>query len=208
MIKKYRLYWNCCGLTHYFTSWLVGCSPPALYFRKITNQTTAIPVKPKYNGFTLIEVLIALSIFAILAVLSSAALYHNTHTEKRLQTQTQQLYQLQLMIALLTHDLQQVVPNNINQTNFVGDDKQLIFIRHNANNSQTLPFSKVTILCKHDMLLRNNKILLKHLTHCRLAYLDQKLQLRTNWHKQLPLAVQISLGHNWGPGQLLFPLLQ
>ena len=44
-IPKNSLYRNCRSLVHYFTSWLVGHSTPALYFRKTTNQTPAIPVK-------------------------------------------------------------------------------------------------------------------------------------------------------------------
>ena len=45
-MQKVRLYRNCRGLVHYFTSWLVAFKATALYFRKTTNQPTAISVEP------------------------------------------------------------------------------------------------------------------------------------------------------------------
>jgi len=44
-LQALRLYRNCRSLVRYFTSWLVAFQAPALYFRKITNQTPAIPVE-------------------------------------------------------------------------------------------------------------------------------------------------------------------
>ena len=48
MLKIFNIIWlyrNCRDLFRYFTSWLVAFQAHALYFRKITKQTTAIQVK-------------------------------------------------------------------------------------------------------------------------------------------------------------------
>jgi len=82
------LYRNCQGLVHYFTSWLVGLRPPALYFRKTINQTLAIPVEP----FKIIW-LISFSCITI----ASNATSNNTH----INTTTIHLKQLNAKIQNL-----------------------------------------------------------------------------------------------------------
>jgi len=64
------------------------------------------------NGFTLIEVIIAMSIFAILAMLSYAGLRSVMDSKFSTETQLARLEQVQMAMHTLSNDLQQIAPRD------------------------------------------------------------------------------------------------
>jgi len=63
----------------------------------------------KNNGFTLIEVLLAMSIFAVLALLSTVSIQRLINTHQLHSEKTRQLQELRGAYILLTRDLQQMI---------------------------------------------------------------------------------------------------
>jgi general secretion pathway protein J len=61
------------------------------------------------HGFTLIEILIALTILAIVGVLIAMALRSAVNTQQRLTQKAQQLTQLQTAVLIIERDLMQII---------------------------------------------------------------------------------------------------
>jgi general secretion pathway protein J len=66
------------------------------------------PAHGKSSGFTLIEVIIAMSIFAILAVLSYGGLHSVMSSKTRTEASLERLQELQMTMLTLSSDLQQL----------------------------------------------------------------------------------------------------
>lgn len=66
------------------------------------------PIPYKSSGFTLIEVIIAMSIFAILAVLSYGGLQSVINSKTRTEASLERLQELQMTMLTLSSDLQQL----------------------------------------------------------------------------------------------------
>lgn len=69
------------------------------------------------KGFTLIEILVALLIFAIVGVLAAMSLKTIINTHRKLKTVDQQLLQLQISMTLMRRDLMQVIDRKIQDAN-------------------------------------------------------------------------------------------
>ncbi|GAB3096070.1 type II secretion system minor pseudopilin GspJ [Aestuariicella hydrocarbonica] len=88
------------------------------------------------NGFTLLEVLIALSIFAILGLASYQLLGTEVRTQLALQNQSLEQNHWQLGMMRLTRDLQQAVNRGIREDYglrepaLLGNEDSIIFTRH------------------------------------------------------------------------------
>ncbi|NYQ85965.1 GspJ family T2SS minor pseudopilin variant LspJ, partial [Escherichia coli] len=67
----------------------------------------------KNKGFTLIEILIALTVFAILATITSSTLYYAFNTRTRVNAQAERLNALQLAISIIQQDTSQTVERAI-----------------------------------------------------------------------------------------------
>ena len=158
------------------------------------------------NGFTLLEILIALAVFAILATLTSSALYYAFNTRARVTAQTDQLTNLQLAISLLERDTAQMVNRSIRSNEmhlfpaFIGQKEYTEFTRGGLANPNSLEkrstLTRVGLLCRDNQLIRRSwpsldpvnkeqyedKILLKDLGKCQFAYLNKTLQVLPQWH--------------------------
>lgn len=157
-------------------------------------------------GFTLIEILIALSIFAILATITTSTLYYAFTSRARMTEHAERLTNLQLAISLITRDTIQVVERPIRSTDmrqypaFIGQPKYLELTRNGMANPQSLEkrstLKRVGLVCQGSQLLRRSwdaldpikiekyedRILLDNLVKCQFNYLNQNLQVLPEWH--------------------------
>ncbi|MFO1432224.1 MAG: type II secretion system minor pseudopilin GspJ [Candidatus Competibacteraceae bacterium] len=65
------------------------------------------------RGFTLLELLVALAVFAIMAAAAYSSLRNILYTEAAVQTETRRLAELQMAFFLLERDITQAVPRDI-----------------------------------------------------------------------------------------------
>lgn len=193
----------------------------------------------KTAGFTLIEILIALTVFAILAAITSSTLYNSFHTRERVNEQSKHLNNLQLAVSLFQQDVSQTVSRAIRGNDmrlypiFVGRSDYIEFTRDGNVNPGSLEqcstLKRIAYLCQGNQLLRRtwdtldamdrgkneNKVLLENLTDCHFGFLNQNLQVFSEWRadavnqdqnkESLPKAVQINIKlHHQGELNLLF----
>ncbi len=96
-------------------------------------ELSRCPVLCRSRGFTLLEVLIALSIFAILGLASYKLLSTELQTQSALEQQSQQQNHWQRGMARLTQDLQQATNRSIREdygereAALIGDDAGIVF---------------------------------------------------------------------------------
>ena len=162
-------------------------------------------ITPK--GFTLIEVLIALSVFAILASITSSAMYRAFNTREHVTTQANRLNALQLAVALMNRDIQQIVERSVlgNELHhfppFTGQRDYIEFSRGgiinptNINRRGTL--QRIAYLCKKDRLYRRSwmvldgpnrnqyqdKLVLDNLSQCQFSFLAHNLLTLPRWQE-------------------------
>lgn len=159
----------------------------------------------KHHGFTLIEILIALSVFAILAAVTSSSMYYAFNARARVSAQADRLNALQLTIALLQQDTQEIATRSIhaNELYFfpalIGRKDYIEFIRGGLPNpngtEKRSTLKRIAWLCKSNQLIRRSwavldppsrdsyedKILLRQLQDCHFAFLDTSLQILNEW---------------------------
>ncbi len=159
------------------------------------------------RGYTLIEVMVALAVFAILAAITSQALYHAFDTRARVNQQASQLNELQLAMTLLMRDTQQMVERPVRGNEmhlfppFVGQPQYVEFTRGGLVNPQgkerRSTLKRVAYLCEGLTLVRRtwenldslnrkqyqDKIVLDNLKECSFAYLSQARQLLPEWRE-------------------------
>ena len=162
----------------------------------------------KSKGFTLLEILIALTIFAILAAITSSILYHAFSIRTRVADQADKTNTLQLAISLIQQDTIQTVERPIRSNDnqvfpaFIGQAKYLELTRDGNANPQSVEkrstLKRVALVCNGQTLVRRtwstldsinrkkfeDKILLDDLTQCHFKYLNQSLQLLEQWRDQ------------------------
>lgn len=162
----------------------------------------------KYKGFTLIEILIALTVFAILAAMTSSSLFYAFNTRTRVNAQADRLNTLQLAVSLIQQDTTQAVERAIRGNDmhlfpvFVGQPKYLELTRDGNVNPKSLEkrstLKRIALVCMDGTLIhrtwtsldpvdRNiyeDKVLLSNLTACHFNYLNQSLQSLSEWREQ------------------------
>lgn len=162
----------------------------------------------KDRGFTLLEVLIALAVFAVIATLTSSAMYYAFNTRARLTEQADRLNSLQLSLSLLSRDTAQAIDRGIYGTDmrsfpiFTGEPDYIEFTRGgytNPNSSEKRStLKRVAILCQNNQLIHRSwdvldttdrnryedRILQDNLLECRFAFLDHNLQVLKEWRPQ------------------------
>ncbi|MGL5743493.1 MAG: GspJ family T2SS minor pseudopilin variant LspJ [Legionella sp.] len=162
----------------------------------------------KYTGFTLIEILIALAVFAILATITTSVLYNAFTTRTRVNEQSERLNEIQLAISLIQQDITQTVERAIRGNEmrlfpaFIGQTTYLEFTRDGDVNpgsiEQRSTLKRIAYVCQNSSLIRRtwntldsinrnvyeDKRILHHLTHCHFGYLNQSVQILPEWREQ------------------------
>lgn len=156
------------------------------------------------DGFTLIEILVALSVFAILATLTSSALYHAFSTRDSITRQADRLLELQLAQALLNRDTEHAINRSIQGNKrhqlpaFIGDNHTTEWTTTGTLNTESQAHSalnRVAYLCEKGQLIRRtwdvldgsnrhhytDKILINNLSDCHFAYLSHQHTIQTSW---------------------------
>jgi general secretion pathway protein J len=161
---------------------------------------------PKHNlGFTLLEILIALAIFAILATMTSSVMFYSFNTRAKLNAHADRLNALQLAIIIIQRDVEQARDRAVRGNemrlfpNFTGSNNYLELTRDGIVNPQGLEkrstLKRIAILCENGQLIRRSwisldsvdrrqyedKILLSDLTGCSFNYLNTNLQTLSEW---------------------------
>lgn len=158
------------------------------------------------RGFTLIELIIALMVFATIATLTSSILYQSFQTRERITIQADRLNALQLAVTLIQRDLIQIIARPIRGNEMhlfpalIAQANYLEFTRGGAVNpagiEQRSTLKRVAYLCKKTRLIRRNwdlldmpnhdsyhdEILLDNLTGCAFAYLKKPNNFIPNWY--------------------------
>lgn len=185
------------------------------------------------SGFTLIEILIAISIFSLMSMIASTVLYSVFNAREKTTQQAIRLSELQLAVTLIERDLLQVVNRPIltptgYQNSVEGAVDTLHFSRGGNVNpqyqdlrsslqrvhyelSQGRLIRKSMPLMDHTHPLNSAKeTLLHHVTQLEFQYIDDQNQLHPQWLSRiLPKAIRVSLTlHDWGNVSLLFPIAQ
>ena len=161
----------------------------------------------RHNGFTLLEILIALSVFAILATITSSAMFHAFNTRTRVTVQADRLNQLQLAMALIRRDTQQIVERPVRGNElhlfpaFTGQTNYIEFTRggdvNPTENTSRSTLKRIAYLCQNGRLIRRSwealdtpirsqfqdKPLLNNLTRCHFAYLAHNQQILPEWRE-------------------------
>jgi general secretion pathway protein J len=159
----------------------------------------------KQRGYTLIEVMIALVVFAIIATLSSSVMYHVFDIRERVAIQANQLGELQLTMTLLEHDMVQYIPRTVRAndmhvfSSFVGTYQYMEFTRGGLVNPNAAAkrsgLKRVAYVCSQNQLIRRSwealdtperhdyedRVLLSHLESCSFSYISMYQQIMPEW---------------------------
>jgi len=157
------------------------------------------------RGFTLIEIMIALVLFAILASITTSAMYHAFDTRERISKQANQLNAIQLAVSLIKQDTEQAISRQSlgNEQHefapFVGQTHYVEFTRDGLINpdglEQRSTLMRVAYLCKNRQFIRRHwervdtpardqhqdRVLLDNLDDCAFAYLTHTKKIQTTW---------------------------
>ena len=157
------------------------------------------------KGYTLIEVMIALSVFAVIAALSSGVMYHVFDIRGRVAMQANQLGELQFALTLIEHDTIQFIPRTVRTkdahvfSSFTGTHQYMEFTRGGQVNPKGLALrstlKRVAFLCNHKQLIRRSwnvldtlnrkdyedKVLLSNLETCSFFYVSRNHQMMPEW---------------------------
>jgi general secretion pathway protein J len=172
---------------------------------KQTLRLENLSLKKKEQGYTLIEILIALAVFAILATITASSMYYAFNTRARVTEQADRLNALQLALILIQRDTEQIVIRNVR-----GNDMQIFpafegkpqyleltragFANPNSDEKRSI-LKRVAILCQNNKLVRRtwasldtadrktyrDRILIANLGNCKFTYLNQNLQILNEW---------------------------
>lgn len=169
----------------------------------------------KNKGFTLIEILIALTVFAILATMTSSILYYAFNARSRVNLQAERLSNLQMAISIIQQDSTQAIARRVRGNEmrlfpiFIGRTDYVEFTRDGNLNPKSMEkrstLKRVALVCQNGQLLHrtwesldnpdrnkyHDKLLIDDLTSCGFNYLNQNLQLLDEWREQSSTENQI-----------------
>jgi len=184
------------------------------------------------TGYTLIEVIIALAIFAILGTISVGLLSRAFDTQARLEAQMEPLAALQLAVTRINRDTSQIVDRGT--SSFVGETSYNEFIRGGIvipdDSEAKSTLKRVALVCENnEKLIRKTwarvdplspsdfqeQVLINNLESCDFSYLAKgdtwvsKWPMTTTPSKEkpppFPRAIKLKLSlKNFGNIPLLF----
>lgn len=161
----------------------------------------------KNKGFTLIEIIIAVAVFAVIASISASVLLNSLKTKQRSYSQIETINQLQLAISLFSKDSRQIVTRPVRGNHmhlfpsFIGEKDYLEFTRGGDINpnaaEQRSTLIRIAYLCKDDNLVRRiwpvldspdrdvyqDTTLLSNLKNCKFAYVGMHQNVMPNWYQ-------------------------
>ncbi len=159
----------------------------------------------KYAAYTLIEVIIALAIFAILATISVGLLGRAFDTSARIKAKIDPLAEFQLAITRINRDIAQIVERGA--SSFVGQTNYVEFIRGGRiipdEEEAKSTLQRVALLCgNNEKLIRKTwsrvdpltmddyqeQVLIHHLESCEFSYLDKN----NTWVYEWPISTSES----------------
>lgn len=190
----------------------------------------------KQSGFTLLEILIALFIFTIIAMIMTHALHSSIETEAHMEKNAERMREAQMTLLFLSHDLEQVLnrPATVNdqpENSLIGSEAHLQFTHGGFSNPlsrslhSSLQRTEYGIAKNHllrttwDALDRtqttgSQQRALLRIDTVEFAYLDDKGQFVKNWppsndanQTPLPRAISVILTiKGWGKLKQLYVL--
>lgn len=162
-------------------------------------------MESKLSGYTLIEVMVALSVFAIIAAMSANVLFHAFDIRKRVAKRANQMDELQMVTSIIRHDTEQLFLRSIRSENmrllpmFTGKYQYLEFTRGGMINPDAAvkesSLKRIAYLCRGDALIRrswraldavhrnahDDRVLLKNLQKCSFSYISIYHQTFNDW---------------------------
>ena len=160
------------------------------------------------TGFTLIEILIALTVFAVLASITASSLYYAFNNRNRVTIQANRLNMLEMAVSIIQQDTAQIVDRAIRGNEMrlfptiVGQPEYMEFTRDGVLNPNSIEkrstLKRVALVCMEGQLLRrtwtsldpvdrnkySDKLLIDELSSCHFSYLNQNLQSLTEWREK------------------------
>jgi general secretion pathway protein J len=182
---------------------------------------------PKNRGFTLLEILIALFIFTIVALIMTKSLHTVLSTQASTEKAAENLSQTQMALLLLSRDLEQAWDRPISdpegqpEAAFIGSRNSLTFTHGgfaNPNGSaQSSSLQRSRYRLEKDQLIRDtwdaldlpphtkphSRVLLSEIRELSFRFLDNKNVFRSFWPSDGENAPTPSSRTNAPTGQLL-----
>jgi len=159
----------------------------------------------KNRGFTLLEVLIALTLFAIVVTITTVAMRQSFLIEKRITAASNRLSTLQMALLIINRDTEQFVSRPIRGNDmhlfpaFIGQPIYLEFTRGGFVNpgalEQRATLQRIAYLCNKNRIIRRvfrvldnpnrngyqDTPLLDNVSTCEFAYMDHNQALMPTW---------------------------
>lgn len=165
----------------------------------------------KKSGFTLLEILVALAVFAILASMTSRVLLQVFDTRERLTHKLEHTNTIQIAMTRIKRDITQIVMRDVRGNEmllfsaFIGQQNNMEFTRAGRANPNGMykrsSLERVAYVCKKDKLIRqrwmtldtpnrkkfHSQILLENLTACSFIYVSKEKQNLSSWEHGNPI---------------------
>lgn len=189
--------------------------------------------KHQFNlGFTLLELLISIVIFGLIAAMAYSGLNNVLLARSQTEARTEELYKLQMALTIMERDLEQTVDRSVRdgygdtQAAFVADELGeylLKFTRTGWLNPLNLPRSnlqRIAYSLKDEKLIRTlwyvldraqdseqyNIVLLEGVKNVEFRYLDDKKEWQRSWPPSTTGLGQVqTAGQNQAPAPTLMP---
>src|SRR5579872_4616970 len=179
------------------------------FYSWIASSAYKPPRNDVASGFTLIEVMVALMIFAVVSVLAAQGLRVLIRSHESVRAQSDRLQELQIALTLINRNLSQTLDRsiineqNITQPAVLGGGSYVEFTHGGYINPKgtelrsTLQRTAYFLDTKGELVQRNwavldrtdktlptDRILIEHVTGLKLRYMDAKNQYFDTWPQQ------------------------
>lgn len=161
----------------------------------------------KSDGFTLLEILIALFIFTMLSMMLVGALHQVINIHEHTEANAERLRKLQLALLIFSRDIEQAVNQPIKKSNgklgpaFMGAPQSCTFTQDGLADPLRYQWRENTLY----RIAVHTRPLLTDVTSVQFSYLDNEGRFHRDWPVQgdtnqpLPRAVRVVLTiSNWG----------